>query len=239
MKFLKIQRQEFLRRYFHYNYDEHVLILGPTGSGKTKMALDALGVVSREKNPAIVFAMKPRDKTLEEFAEAHNFLTVPSWPPHISSKWRPKKPQGFLLKPSHNMRDIQWTRQHHYDVFQEAILDSYAKGNRILFADETYSLTNELQLGDELVTVWTKGRSMNTTVWAASQRPAFIPTWAYSQSTHFFISYDPDKRSRKRYEEISGVDPEIIREGTEALEEYEWLYVKAAGRKSTVCIVSR
>jgi hypothetical protein len=79
---------------------------------------------------------------------------------------------------------------------------------------------------------------MNCTLWAASQRPAYIPTWAYSQSTHFFIAYDPDKRSRKRYEEISGVDPEIIREGTEALEEYEWLYVKAAGRKSVVCIVS-
>jgi hypothetical protein len=80
---------------------------------------------------------------------------------------------------------------------------------------------------------------MDTALWAASQRPAYIPTWAYSQSTHFFISYDPDKRSRKRYEEISGVDPDIIREGTEALGEYEWLYVKAAGRRSTVCIVSK
>lgn len=239
MKFLKIQRREFLTRYFHYEPDEHVLILGPTGSGKTRMALDALGAVSSEKNPAIVFAMKPRDSTLEEFAEAHDFQTVAFWPPALSKKWRPKKPKGYLLKPPHNMRDIYWTRQKHHDVFQEAILDSYAKGNRILFADETYSLTNELQLGDELVTVWTKGRSMNCAVWAASQRPAFIPTWAYSQSTHFFISYDPDKRSRKRYEEISGVDPEIIREGTEALEEFEWLYVKAAGRRSVVCIVSK
>lgn len=239
MKFLKIQRREFLTRYFHYEPDEHVLILGPTGSGKTRMALDALGAISNEKTPAIVFAMKPRDATLEDFAKAHDFQTVSFWPPALSKKWRPKKPKGYLLKPPHNMRDIHWTRQKHHDVFEEAILDSYAKGNRIIFADETYSLTNELQLGDELVTVWTKGRSMNCAVWAASQRPAFIPTWAYSQSTHFFISYDPDKRSRKRYEEISGVDPDIIREGTEALEEFEWLYVKAAGRRSVVCIVSR
>jgi energy-coupling factor transporter ATP-binding protein EcfA2 len=239
MRFVKIQRQEFLTRYFHYSPDEHVLILGPTGSGKTQMALDALSVVPSEKNPAIVFAMKPRDKTLEGFAEKNEFQTVGVWPPPISAKWKPKKPRGYLLKPSHNMRDIHWTRQHQHDVFQEAIIDSYAKGNRILFADETYSLTNELQLSDELVTVWTKGRSMNCTLWAASQRPAFIPTWAYSQSTHFFISYDPDKRSRKRYEEISGVDPDIIREGTEALDEFEWLYVKAAGRRSTVCIVSK
>lgn len=238
MKFVKIQRGEFLRRYFHYEYDEHVLILGPTGSGKTQMALDALAVVAIPKNPAIIFAMKPRDATLSNFAEVHNFQSVAYWPPPISKKWRPKPPNGYLLKPPHNMRDIYWTRQKHHDVFQEVILDSYAKGNRILFADETYSLTNELQLGDELVTVWTKGRSMKCTLWAASQRPAFIPTWAYSQSSHFFIAYDPDKRSRKRYEEISGVDPEVIREGTEALEEYEWLYVKAAGRKSTVCIVS-
>jgi energy-coupling factor transporter ATP-binding protein EcfA2 len=238
MRFVKFQRQEFLTRYFHYKPDEHVLILGPTGSGKTQMGLDALGAISTDKNPAIIFAMKPRDATLERFAKAHEFQQVSYWPPPVT-KWKPKKPPGYLLKPPHNMRDIYWTRQKHHDVFQEAILDSYAKGNRIIFADETYSLTNELQLGDELVTLWTKGRSMNATVWAASQRPAFIPTWAYSQSSHFFISYDPDKRSRKRYEEISGVDPDIIREGTEALEEYEWLYVKAAGRQSTVCIVSK
>lgn len=239
MKFVKIQRQEFLSRYFHYKPDEHVLILGPTGSGKTRMALDALGAVSSKKNPAIVFAMKPRDKTLDDFAEANDYMTISSWPPPVSFKWKPRKPRGYLLKPAHNMRDIHWTRQRHYDVFHEAIMDSYARGNRIIFADETYSLTNELPLSDELVTVWTKGRSMNTAVWAASQRPAYIPTWAYSQSSHFFISYDPDKRSRKRYEEISGVDPDIIRQGTEALEEFEWLYVKAAGRQSTVCIVSR
>lgn len=238
MKFVKIDRWEFLTRYFDCKSDEHVLILGPTGSGKTQMALDALSIVSRKENPAIIFAMKPRDKTLEGFAKKNEFRELRFWPPPVS-KWRPEKPNGYLLKPPHNMRDIYWTRQKHYDVFREAILDSYAKGNRILFADETYSLTNELPLTDELVTVWTKGRSMNCTIWAASQRPAFIPTWAYSQSSHFFISYDPDKRSRKRYEEISGVDPDIIREGTEALEEYEWLYVKAAGRKSKVCIVSR
>lgn len=238
MKFVKIQRQEFLNSYFHYTPDEHVLILGPTGSGKTRMALDALGAVSYDEVPAIVFAMKPRDKTLTDFAMAHDFREVAFWPPYVS-KWRPKKPKGYLLRPPHHMRDIYWTRQKHHDVFREAILDSYAKGNRILFADETYSLTNELQLGEELITVWTKGRSMNCAVWAASQRPAFIPTWAYSQSTHFFISYDPDKRSRKRYEEISGVDPDVIREGTEALDEFEWLYVKAAGRRSVVCIVSK
>jgi energy-coupling factor transporter ATP-binding protein EcfA2 len=237
MRFVKIGRSVFLSTYFDVTPDEHVLILGPTGSGKTKLALDALASVSRPENPAIIFAMKPRDKTLDGFAKRHEFQTVSHWPPAIS-KWRPNKPNGYMLKPAHNMRDIYWTRQKHHDVFEECILDSYSKGNRILFADETYSLTHELQLGEELVTVWTKGRSMNCTLWAASQRPAYIPTWAYSQSTHFFIAYDPDKRSRKRYEEISGVDPEIIREGTEALEEYEWLYVKAAGRKSVVCIVS-
>lgn len=238
MRFVKIDRLDFLNRYFDYKYDEHVLFLGPTGSGKTQMGLDALSVASRKENPAIIFAMKPRDRTLESFAKDHNFREVRYWPPEVSKNWRPEKPVGFLLKPPHNMRDINWTRQKHHDVFQECILDSYARGSRILFADETYSLTNELQLGDELVTVWTKGRSMNCSLWAASQRPAYIPTWAYSQSSHFFISWDPDKRSRKRYEEISGVDADVIREGTEALEEFEWLYVKSAGRRSKVCIVS-
>lgn len=233
---MKIERHEFLTRYFDYTPDEHVLFLGPTGSGKTKIALDALGVVSRPECPAIIFAMKPRDKTLEDFAKVNDFREVSHWPP-VLTKWRPRKPYGYLLKPPHVLRDIYATRDMQYHNFREAIIDSYARGNRILFADETYSLTHELGLNDELVTVWTKGRSMRCALWAASQRPAFIPTWAYSQSTHFFISYDPDERSRKRYEEISGVDPKIIRAGTDALGEYEWLYVHAAGRRSKVCIV--
>jgi energy-coupling factor transporter ATP-binding protein EcfA2 len=237
MRFTRIDRWEFLTRYFDYSPDEHVLFLGPTGSGKTKIALDALSIVSKPKTPSIIFAMKPRDSTLDNFAEVNHFREVRSWPPPMSV-WKPRKPPGYLLKPQRIKKDIYGTRKLQYTAFKEAILDSYERGNRILFADETYSLTHELPLTDELVTVWTKGRSMRCALWAASQRPAYIPTWAYSQSTHLFVSFDPDARSRKRYEEISGVDPKTIAEGTEALDEFEWLYVHVAGRKSRICIVS-
>jgi hypothetical protein len=181
--------------------------------------------------------MKPRDETLDNYADANNFREVAIWPP-MPSPWKPSKPNGYIVKPAHDLRNIHATRNRQEDVFRECVLDSYAKGHRILFTDETYSLTNELHLTDELVTVWTKGRSMDCVILAASQRPVYIPTWAYSQSTHFFISWDPDKRSRKRYEEISGVDPELIDQGTRALGEYEWLYIHAAGRRSKLCIVS-
>lgn len=237
MRFTRIERWEFLTRYFNYTPDEHVLFLGPTGSGKTKIALDALSIVSRPKSPAIIFAMKPRDETLDTFAKTNEFREVSSWPP-LPSIWKPRKPPGYLLKPRRVPKNISETNALQYAAFREAILDSYERGNRILFADETYSLTHELPLTSELVTVWTKGRSMRCALWAASQRPAYIPTWAYSQSTHLFVSYDPDARSRKRYEEISGVDPKIIAEGTESLDEFEWLYVHVAGRKSRICIVS-
>lgn len=236
-KFLRIDRTEFFTRYFSPDKGEHILILGPTGSGKTQLILDMTGIISRPKRPALIFAMKPRDATLDNFAEVNNFKETKIWPP-LKAPWGTTKPNGYIVKPHQIPKDIDATELIQYRVFKEAILDSYAKGHRIIVADETYSLTNELGLGKELVTVWTKGRSNDCVIVAASQRPVYIPTWAYSQSSHFFIAWDPDKRSRKRYEEISGVDPELIAQGTQALEEYEWLYVRAKGRRSELCIVS-
>jgi hypothetical protein len=121
-----------------------------------------------------------------------------------------------------------------YRIFKAAILDSYRRGNRILFADETYSLTHELNLEKEMITVWTKGRSMGTAIWGASQRPAFVPMWMYDQAEHLFIAYDPDQRAQKRYGEIGGVDPKLIVTVVKTLQQHEWLYIRRSDRAIAV-----
>jgi hypothetical protein len=116
-----------------------------------------------------------------------------------------------------------------YREFRKVILDSYKRGNRVIFGDEVYSLSMELGLDKELITLWSKGRSMGCGLWAASQKPTHIPLWAYSQAEHLFLHNDPDERARKRFDEIGGVNPNLVRGVVAHLDKHEWLYIRRDG----------
>src|SRR6185437_4427871 len=47
MSLLELDRAEWLDSYFHYNSGEHVVIVEPTGGGKTFLAYQMLGEVMR------------------------------------------------------------------------------------------------------------------------------------------------------------------------------------------------
>lgn len=229
----RVTREEFLADCWDYRSGEHVTILGPTNCGKTYLGYQLLDVTATEKVPAIVFVMKPRDATVTKWSKTVDFRITRTWPP-APSVFKPRKPRGYVLWPRF-VFDPQRDNAEQYRQFRRCILDSYQKGNRILFADETYSLSDELDLDEELVTVWTKGRSMDCGMWAASQRASHIPLWAYSMATHLFIHKDPDKRGRQRYGEISGVDPRLVDATVMALERHEFLYIRQYD--GSMCIV--
>jgi len=118
---------------------------------------------------------------------------------------------------------------HLHTVFKRCIGDSYRKGNRIVFGDEAYGLENELGLTRELRTLWTRGRSMECGLWVASQKPTHISLHAYNQAEHLFLHYDPDENARKRFDEIGGVDPNLVRNTVANLKKHEWLYIRRDG----------
>lgn len=231
----RIPRDEFIWDRWDYRPGEHVTFLAPTGNGKTTLAYDLIEQTATPELPAISLVMKPRDATVEHYRRKLKHRRVKNWPPTPSLLY-PSKPNGFMVWPRHTF-EPQRDNYEHSEIFRRAILDSYKRGDRIVFADELYGLSNECMLNEELIALWSRGRSMGAGLWGATQKPTHVPLWAYNQATHLFLSYDPDKRARDRYREIAGMNPKLIESATQQLEEYEWCYVRLAGRRSRICIV--
>lgn len=233
-------REEFLTNRWDYHAGEHVTILGPTGSGKTHLAYQLLNESMSTRLPALILVMKPRDKTVKKWSKTLRIPIVRSWPP-VWSPWNPRKPRGHVLWPRHTF-DPERDDATLYTQFRRGILHSYKTGNRIVFADEMAGITNELHLERETKAVWGRGRSMECGMWCASQRPREIPLLAYSSAQHLFLANDPDEEHQKRFAQIGGVDPVLVkaivkrlRPGSEKNPVGEWLYIGRDG--PVMCVV--
>jgi hypothetical protein len=233
---LTISRDQFFSNYWHYDNGDHVTILCPTGGGKTQLAYQLLGATASPDLQAAVLVMKPKDDTVMKFSARYKFKTTRVWPPPQLVSWA-KKPPGWVLWPTET-DDPELDDRRHAAIFRRCLRMQYRgakKHPNITFADETYSLENELKLETELRRMWTKGRSVGAGLWAASQRPVWISRWAF-QAQHLFLGFDPDKDMQKRYGEIGGgIDADVVRRLTAGLERYEFVYVDT--RERAMCVI--
>lgn len=226
-------RQEFIDSgRWRYAAGQHVSVIAPTGAGKTYLIQGLLDHTATPQLPGVAMVMKPRDATVRDWAKAAGWRTVRTWPPAWAFGARPP---GYVLWPRHTF-DPAKDDPAHWKIFRAAILDSYKRGKRIIFADEAYSLAAELGLGRELVTLWTKGRSMGCGLWAATQKPTHVPRWMYSQAHHLFLGNDPDQAARDRFKEIGGVDPALVKAIVPTLPKWHWLYIRRDGPR--LCVIA-
>lgn len=176
--------------------------------------------------------MKPMDETVTNFLGKHErwrrVLTYPP-PPSVA-----KKPLGYVVWP-HHTKDPVADEVRHEDIFRRMHRELYVKGNAIICDDEAVSLVREMKLGPDLVRIWTKGRSIGTGLWAATQRPALVPLEMYDQAEHLFLAFDPDVRNQDRFAEIGGVDPDLVKSVVARLPKWHWLYIRRSDR--TMCVV--
>lgn len=247
LKVHHFDRAEFLERRWHYKPGGHVTVLGPTDAGKSYLMYQLIETTASPQLPVITLEPKPRDTTVRQWSKKLGHRVVREWPPRWSP-FRNNNPPGWTLwpiqrkEPKQGEDQLRPWRTPDLDTinpeaddailelqFRRAFAWIYGRGNGILNADEALGII-DLGLYKWLRTMHTRGRSMGAGMWLNNQGPTDIGRYAYRMAAHLFIAYDPDEEARKRFDQIGGVDPKIVRAVTAELPPQHFLYIRRQGR---------
>lgn len=211
MPLLELDRSDWLENYLDYNPGEHVVIIEPTGGGKTTLAYQMLGqVMTRYPHLSVVsFMPKPTDPTAAAWAASLGLRETPQWPP--GKKLLQGRPAGHILWPRHRMDLPPAQRRAEVGKVLRAGLDGqYKRGNSISLVDDAHSAATYMDLNDYIEEQLVNGRAGGAAVWLPLQKPSGtvnaggITTYAYSSPTHYLFGKDTEERNLKRLSEIGG-----------------------------------
>ncbi len=208
---------------FDWQQGEHVTLLGPTGTGKTTLAVQLL----HRRQYVVALGTKPKDKTFDHLRSSEGFKVVDELPKHV------RRPVRLIVWPK--VKNLaRATKTKVAAVLRAAMDRAYVSGGWCIFIDELSYVSNTLHLKPELEDLWDQGRAMDVSVIGTSQRPRHIPLQAYSAATHLFLWHNPDGRDRDRLGELSGVDTDYVKRIVAALPKHHVLYVST--RTGFMCI---
>lgn len=219
-----------------WKQDEHVSIIGPTGTGKTALSVTLLKI----RTYKIFLVTKPEDDKLENALLRQNYVKINAFP-----KDPPDDVDRYLLWPpgSGEMTPEAHTQQ------RTVIKDAFTKifrgpaggkpGRWCICLDEARYVADPAYLGlrREINQLLIQGRSLRIALVLNFQRPSWVPPEAYDQASHLFIAGDNDRRNVQRFREIGGVDGELVAATVQNLDQYEWAHVDARPGKGTVQVV--
>jgi hypothetical protein len=207
----QLERQDWLENYFDYEPGQDVLIVEPTGGGKTVIAYQMMGEIMRRypRLSYMSFMPKPRDPSTVEWAKALNLRETPVWPP--VKKLFQGKPAGHVLWPKHRM-DLAPAEVG--KVLKVGLDAQYKRGDSVSLVDDAHSAATYMDLNDYIEEVLVNGRAGGAGVILPVQKPSGtvnsggITSYAYSSPIHYLFGKDTDTRNLARLREIGGgIDP--------------------------------
>jgi hypothetical protein len=192
-----------LTRTLDYRADEHVTLVGPTGRGKTTLALDLLG----RRRYAAVIATKPTDDVLADRLAAAGYMRTDTVPPVAIAR-------RFVIWPTmRGLTDIPEQR----NIIGAALDTMFRQGNRAVLIDETHYVAEMLRQQHRLKLWWQQGRSLGCSLIAGFQRPAWVPRDAYSAASHLFLFGTADDTDSRALGGLGGLNSRTIRYAVEHL----------------------
>jgi len=185
---------------YHWHQGEHVLLCGPTGTGKTTVAHTLLDV----REYVCVLAVKMHDDTIKRFQEGEKYgrkryTLIRKWPPDY-----PNKRVIFWPKPTSITNDGEQSL-----LIFDALNRMYLVGGWCIYFDEAGYIAGSLGLGKALGVLLNQGRSSNisvvATVTRASSMVARVPKESMSQPRHILIFKTKNEDEIKTLASIVGV----------------------------------
>lgn len=216
---------------FAWTQQEHVTLVGPTGGGKTTLALAILP----RRRFRVILVSKPKDATFSGLTsrktpKAERYHLIRQWPP-------PPGVDRVLLWPKIDRVEHMANQA---AVFDHALKSIYAEGAWCPVADDLYYLYGVLGIRKETFELlWSQGRSNNVPFVAGVQRPAHVPLMAYDQATHLFFWRDNDESNLKRIGGIGWLNAKQIRSIVAGLPLHHVLYVNSRTGRMVVTRVER
>lgn len=201
---------KFLRE-FNWQQGQHVAMIGPTGSGKTTLAMQVLD----RRSFVTVLATKPQDEVLVTLKD-QGYVRLKEW-----KDFDPVRiPKRLIWPDATELYSASKQRQ----VFRHAIRSMYKQGGWCIYIDELWFIIHHLKLQLEVKTLLQQSRSLYNSLVVLTQRPAFVPLEVYDQSSHLFFWRDNDERNLKRLSGVSWRSAKEVQTLVANLDQYQVLY---------------
>ncbi len=209
---------------------EHVALIGPTGVGKTTVAVQLFA------HRKYVLALDPKggDSTLGKLA-ARGFERIDRWPPprNVREGIAEGKPARLIVGAPVR---VEADRAKLKKLFSETLAGAFEMGGWTIYVDELQiaadqrimNLTAQIELN--LIAARDRGVSMVSSY----QRPARVPKTASDQATYLFVWYTRDDDVVKRVAEMMGRPKAEVRGAIGELDEHNILMVSRNAREPMV-----
>lgn len=191
---------------------EHVAAVGPTGTGKTTLALSILPI----RTYTVILATKPKDRTLDGMRRR-------GWV--ITDRWRRRESENriVLWPKARGLHDAERQAR----ILDHGLDSMFRAGGWTVLVDDTQYLAS-IGLRQTLSTLWVNARSAGVTVVAGSQRPVWVPREMWSQSSHLFLFPVTDREDLKALAGFGArLDAQLVRSVVSSLDpdRHECAYV--------------
>lgn len=200
---------------------EHVVLIGPTGSGKTELLLRLI----EQRRYVVFLGTKRQDSTQRRLQRTMGFKHV-----RDAKQIEPEIHRRILLRPDFPRLGAKELKAFHRTIFREGLMRIYRQGGWTLAMDETRYIADHLGLTEELMLIMLQGRSEDITVVAGTQRPVWIPREVVDQATHIFIWRPRDTADLVRLREIAGDRNDALMEAMRTMSKHDVFYLHADER---------
>lgn len=221
-----------------WKQDEHISIIGPTGTGKSTLALALLKI----RTWKIYLLTKPEDDKLVSALDRQRYVQVAAFPNNP-----PDDIQRYLLWPPASGSMGSEARDRERAVIRDMIRKVFEgpkggqAGRWCICMDEARYVADPQFLGlqREIKQLLIQGRSLRIALVLCFQRPTWVPPEAYDQASYLFIANDNDRRNAQRFREIGGADGDLVAYTVQHLDQYEWCFVDARPGRGDIKIIKQ